>query len=94
MITPTSIELERSSHLSVTFEDGSDITIRLGDLRAACPCADCRGLRERDVRPGTAAPVAIDAELHGSYGLTIFWDDGHRTGIYSWEYLRHMGGGR
>ena len=94
MIEPTSIELERASHLSVSFEDRMTIRIPVTELRAACPCADCRGLRERDVLPGTSSPVALSAELHGSYGLAISWDDGHSTGIYSWDYLRQFGGSR
>lgn len=92
MITPTNIELDRATRLAVTFEDGLAIDIPIGELRAACPCADCRGIRERDGRPGADSPLATDAELHGSYGLSIAWNDGHRTGIYSWEYLRMLGG--
>jgi len=31
-------------------------------------------------------------ELHpvGNYALQPVWDDGHSTGIYTWEYLRHL----
>jgi DUF971 family protein len=24
----------------------------------------------------------------GSYALQFFWNDGHNTGIYTWDYLR------
>jgi DUF971 family protein len=92
MITPITIELERSTSLAITFDDGRAIDVPVASLRAACPCADCRGVRERDGRPGGDSPVAVDAELHGSYGLSIAWDDGHSTGIYSWEYLLMLGG--
>ena len=92
MITPTSIELERSVRLRVGFEDGAEVVIPIDILRSSCPCADCRGTRERGDRPGRHDPIALDAELHGSYGLSITWDDGHRTGIYSWELLRQLGG--
>jgi DUF971 family protein len=92
MIPPTSIELERSVRLSVGFEDGAEIAVPIDLLRSSCPCADCRGVRDRGDRPGRPDPVALDAELHGSYGLSIVWDDGHRTGIYSWELLRQLGG--
>ena len=92
MIVPTSIELERSRQLRVDFEDGIEIAVSVDLLRSSCPCADCRGVRERGDRPGRADPVALEAELHGSYGLSIAWDDGHRTGIYSWDLLRTLGG--
>jgi DUF971 family protein len=26
----------------------------------------------------------------GNYALQFFWDDGHHTGIYTWEYLRQL----
>ena len=28
-----------------------------------------------------------DVSLVGSYALQPVWDDGHDTGIYSWDYL-------
>jgi DUF971 family protein len=30
------------------------------------------------------------AELVGRYALQIFWNDGHSTGIYSFDYLRSL----
>lgn len=27
-------------------------------------------------------------EPMGSYALQFIWDDGHYTGIYTWDYLR------
>jgi DUF971 family protein len=29
-------------------------------------------------------------ELVGNYALQPVWDDGHHTGIYTWEYLRRL----
>ena len=29
-------------------------------------------------------------ELVGSYAIRIIFDDGHETGLYSWEYLEHL----
>jgi DUF971 family protein len=26
----------------------------------------------------------------GNYALQPSWDDGHSTGIYTWEYLRYL----
>ena len=41
--------------------------------------------------PVPLAGVTIDAELHGNWGLSIRWNDGHDTGIYSWDYLYDLG---
>ena len=38
--------------------------------------------------PGAGPLRAISAELVGNYALRIVFSDGHKTGIYSWRYLR------
>jgi ATP-binding protein involved in chromosome partitioning len=81
--------------LSVLWEDerGNDFDVR--DLRLACCCALCveemsgqplldpKSVRP-DVIPRTIASV-------GNYAITINWNDGHSTGIYSFDYLRALG---
>jgi DUF971 family protein len=32
----------------------------------------------------------LQVERAGSVGLRITWDDGHNTGIYTWERLRAL----
>jgi DUF971 family protein len=32
----------------------------------------------------------IDLEEVGKYALRIIWNDGHSSGIYSWDYLRSI----
>ncbi len=39
--------------------------------------------------PGDVAPRAITSV--GNYAIRFNWDDGHNTGIYSYEYLRALG---
>lgn len=34
--------------------------------------------------------MSPSAELVGNYALRIAFSDGHRTGIYSWRYLREI----
>jgi DUF971 family protein len=31
--------------------------------------------------------LIIDAEFGGAWGMSITWNDGHSTGIYSWDLL-------
>ena len=33
----------------------------------------------------------LNIEPVGSYAIKIDFDDGHDSGLYSWEYLRHLG---
>ena len=92
-VVEVSIERERS--VSVRFADGVSLELPLVVLRHACPCAGCRGQREqgRDPwapQPGRDQPTILDAELVGAWGLSIRWNDGHDTGIYSWDLLRSL----
>lgn len=88
-----SVEVDRTSHVEVLFEDGVRARFELGPLRLACPCADCNSKRVLG-RPVQAAvergePIRItDAQLSGAWGLSLDWSDGHSTGIYAWEKLR------
>ena len=74
------------------WQDGRQGHFDVRDLRLACPCALCveemsgRPLLDPNkVRPDIA-PVTLTSV--GSYGITIKWNDGHSTGIYSFENLR------
>jgi len=94
---PTTVELDRAHGLALEWADGSHAEFTLDELRRNCPCAECRGLRERGRVPGPGedAPEplrAIDAELVGGWGLMIRWSDGHQTGIYAWSILRAWAG--
>jgi len=87
------ITVDREHGLTLVFGDGMECRFDLGELRVNCPCAGCRTERDRDELPWPKAnspkPLAItDAELVGAWGLGITWNDGHSTGIFSWELLR------
>lgn len=97
---PVDIDVERTRAVTITFADGYEASFDIMRLRMACPCAECRGLRERGVevwpRPSSPTPLAItDARLHGAYGLNVTWNDTHATGIYPFDSLRRWSeGGR
>lgn len=91
--TVVDILLERDRAMTLVFDDGVTCEFPLGELRASCPCAACRGWRERGEvawpRPGQSDTISVvDAELHGAWGISIRWSDGHNTGIYPWSNLR------
>lgn len=67
------------------------------ELRRNCPCAVCGGepdVMGRVVRPTveyTAASFDLqEIEYIGGYAIQPRWGDGHRTGLYSWAYLRRL----
>ena len=101
-LRPTGITADRKqSVLTITWNDGHLSMYPFGLVRAACPCAECRGSHDKmgavpdlDVF-NKAYPDGLSAQIRnleavGSYAITIEWEDGHHTGIYSWRYLRAL----
>lgn len=96
---PVDLVVERDKGITITYADGHVARLELMEVRAGCPCATCRSLRDRGQqvwpRPGSPQPLRIDdARLHGAWGLNVTWNDGHSTGIYPFEALRRWSEGR
>lgn len=88
--TPTEINLHRKSRLlNIRFSDGSEFSLPCEYLRVHSHAAE---VTTRD-RPETGKEnVNIDRiEPQGTYAIRISFDDGHDTGIYSWETLYDLG---
>ena len=90
---PAPIEVGRAGQhdIQIRWNDGSESTYIARRLRLECPCAHCvdettgkRILKEPAV-PLDVHPTAI--EPVGRYGISVYWSDGHSTGIYTWEKL-------
>lgn len=79
--------------LHVTFEDGGTVSIPFEKLRVESPSAEVQGHGAKRVVTGKADVGVVDARPVGRYAVRIVFDDGHDTGIYSWDYLRTLGGG-
>lgn len=97
--TPKSLDLDREKGLTVHWQDGETSFYPLHYLRRMSPSADMRQLRQEMatnrlvVLPDTGPASdlrATNAELVGRYAMRITFSDGHRTGIYSWDYLRSI----
>lgn len=58
-------------------------------LRVHSPSAEVKGHGPgQEVLVHSKIDVGIaDIKVTGNYGLIIIFDDGHDTGIYSWDYL-------
>ena len=85
--------------LALSWSDGLEQFLPLEKLRRACPCAVCNG--EPDVMGRGDAPdrnykqgsfELKGYEFVGGYGLNLRWGYGHGTGIYSYQFLRSLGG--
>jgi len=77
--------------LHVAFEDGVSVDIPFEKLRVESPSAEVQGHGNKRVVTGKANVGVIDAKPVGRYAVRIVFDDGHESGIYSWDYLRELG---
>lgn len=100
-LRPTGITLDKHTGvLIISWADGATCRYPLSHLREACPCVECRGGHENMGRASDPDNILVltpkrsykveRLELVGNYALQPFWDDGHHTGIFTWEYLRRL----
>lgn len=90
---PTRITLERKARvLVIDFDDGTSFRLPCAYLRAFSPSREAAGPPAGSRRAGAAAPVDIERiEAVGHYALRLVFDDGHDTGVYSFDTLYRLG---
>jgi DUF971 family protein len=90
----TEIRLNRTERvLLVTFGDGTMAELPAEYLRVESPSAEVQGHApsERQVVGGKRAVGITAVEPVGNYAVRLIFDDGHDSGIYSWELLHRLG---
>jgi DUF971 family protein len=93
-VRPTDIKLHQKSRvLEISFDDGSHFNLPCEYLRVFSPSAEVRGHGPgQEVLQTGKENVNITAiEPVGNYAICLFFDDGHSTGIYSWDWLHYLG---
>jgi len=81
---------QRRRLLDVTFSDGVVATFTAEFLRVYSPSAEVRGHGQRKLVTNKKE-VAISKLLPvGHYAVKLVFDDGHNSGIYSWQYLSQL----
>ena len=91
---PTEIKLHRkSARLELTYAERKPVLLSAEFLRVHSPSAEVRGHgRGQEVLQTGKKFVAIKhIEAVGNYAIKLNFDDGHDSGIYSWEYLLKLG---
>ncbi|MCC7130114.1 MAG: DUF971 domain-containing protein [Anaerolineae bacterium] len=99
---PVNITADRkTATLQIKWSDGHESLYPFAVLRAACPCAECRGghanmsavpdpqVFETPLEDVPATRIK-NIEAVGRYAITIEWEDGHHFGIYTWDFLRAL----
>jgi DUF971 family protein len=91
---PTEIRVRKSARtLEIAFDDGARFTLPAEYLRVMTGSAIDRGHGAGPRKPlaGKAAVALLDAQPIGGYALRLVFDDGHDTGLYSFEELYRLG---
>ena len=94
MPRPTEIKLHQKSRiLELTFDDGYECNLSCEYLRISSPSAEVQGHGPgQEVLQVGKQAVGIKAmEPSGNYALKIHFDDGHDSGLFTWDYLYALG---
>jgi DUF971 family protein len=93
-VMPTELNLHRHSRvLEISFDNGDHYNLSCEYLRVFSPSAEVQGhgpgqetlqIGKEDVNIEQITPV-------GNYAVCLHFDDGHNTGIYSWDTLYDLG---
>jgi len=92
--TPERINLHRkSARLSLHYADGNVYELPAELLRVYSPSAEVRGhgKGQKVLQTGKRQVSITDIETMGNYAVRLTFDDGHSSGIYSWDYLHELG---
>lgn len=91
---PTGITLHRASHvLEVAFDTGESYRLPCEYLRVHSPSAEVQGHGpgQRVLVSGKRHVNIASIEPIGHYAVLLRFDDGHDTGIFSWQTLHELG---
>ena len=93
MIKPTEIRyIRKTNTVSLTFEDGLSANLTTEYLRCFSPSAEVKGHGpgQEKLQKGKENVGLDKIEPVGNYAVKLIFDDGHNTGLYSWEYLYEL----
>src|SRR5690606_5191589 len=98
-VIPEHFAVSKSTGIKIDWADGAHSDFSLEFLRERCPCAQCTGAHGTPPQaPDFSNPLQVyrerlkivDVEPIGHYAIGIHWNDGHKTGIYSYRLLREL----
>lgn len=92
--TPTDIQLHRHTRrIEIHFDDGARFELPAEYLRVYSPSAEVRGHGpgEAVLVTGKESVGINNVEPVGQYAVRLVFDDGHSSGLYSWDLLYDLG---
>ena len=93
-VRPTEIKLHQQSRmLEITFSDEVCYQLPYEFLRVYSPSAEVigHGHGQETLQVGKKNVAVHEVSPIGTYAMKIEFDDGHDSGLYTWEYLYDLG---
>ncbi len=94
---PSEIRLHQKSRvLEIAFDDGARFELPCELLRVYSPSAEVRGHGpgQEVLQVGKEHVNIKGIEPVGTYAVKLVFDDGHDSGLYSWDLLYRLGARR
>lgn len=92
--TPTALTVHGQSRvLEVAFSDGASFKIPFELMRVYSPSAEVKGHGpgQETLQTGKREVTIEALEPVGNYAVKPVFSDGHQSGLFSWDYLYHLG---
>lgn len=96
MPKPIEIRVQQASRvLALRFDDGYACELGFEFLRVHSPSAEVKGHGpgQETLVVGKEVVQVTGCEPVGNYAVRILFDDGHDSGLYTWDYLYELGRG-
>jgi len=91
---PTELRLSPDkARLTVEYDSGERFVLTAEYLRVESPSAEVQGhgAAQKKIVTGKERVRIAALEPVGNYAVRIRFDDGHDTGLFSWDYLHELG---
>ena len=89
---PTDIKLHKASKtLSLKYASGEEYQLSAEFLRVHSPSAEVQGHGKPILQFGKIGVGLTKVEPAGQYALKLTFDDGHDSGLFTWDYLYQLG---
>lgn len=88
---PSAIQLHKASKtLTLKYASGEEYHLPAELLRVHSPSAEVQGHGKPILQYGKLNVGLTKVEPAGQYALKLTFDDGHDSGLFTWEYLHEL----
>ncbi len=91
---PTELVIKRQAKvLTASFDSGAHFDIPFELLRVESPSAQVQGhsAADKKIVVGKSGVMVVDVQPVGRYAVRLIFDDGHDSGIFTWNWLYRLG---